>query len=235
MITIYTIAYNESILMKFMIDHYKSKFPNCHIILYDNFSTDNTVQIASNAGCEIRYFDTNNQINDNKYLEIKNNCWKDAKTDWVLVCDVDELLNISEEQLLAEDQIGTTIITSEGYNMINMEDNFDLKNIKNGMRSTQYDKTFLFNKKYITDINYMHGCHTCRPVGTKLKMSNSQYKCYHYRYLNPDYTVERYNLFNNRLSPENRKHGWGIQYTQSEEKIRAEFIGTRINSIKVID
>ena len=94
-ITIYTIAYNESILIKFMIEHYRSRFPNCHIIVYDNYSTDNTVEIASALGCEIRYFDTNNQIFDNKYLELKNNFWRDAQTDWVLVCDVDELLNIT--------------------------------------------------------------------------------------------------------------------------------------------
>ena len=47
MITIFTIAYNESVLMKFMIDHYRSKFPNCRIVVYDNMSTDGCDKIAS--------------------------------------------------------------------------------------------------------------------------------------------------------------------------------------------
>lgn len=232
MITVYTIAYNESVLISYMINHYKERFPNCHIVVYDNYSTDNTVEIAKSLGCEIRYFNTNNQISDNKYLEIKNNCWKDAKTDWVLVCDVDELLDINNKDLEQEELFGHTIIKSEAYNMVNMEDNFDLQNITMGMRATSYDKSYLFNKNYINEIRYAHGCHTCVPIGSAF-YSDIAYKLYHYRYVNSEYIVERYKVFNQRLSPENRKHGWGIQYQQSEDKLRAEFIGTRINAIKV--
>jgi hypothetical protein len=80
MITIYTIAYNEEIFIQFMIDHYRSRFPNCHIVVYDNESTDNTVAIAKANNCEVITYCTNNQIQDRKYLEIKNNCWKKSKT-----------------------------------------------------------------------------------------------------------------------------------------------------------
>ena len=45
MITIYTFTYNEELLIKFMIDHYKLRFPNCKIIVYDNESTDNTKKL----------------------------------------------------------------------------------------------------------------------------------------------------------------------------------------------
>src|SRR3990167_11265325 len=99
MITVYTITYNESLLIQFMIDHYRSRFPDCRIVVYDNISTDDTVKIALANGCEVIPYDTNGQIQDSHYIQIKNNCWKDAKTDWVLICDMDELLDINTAQL----------------------------------------------------------------------------------------------------------------------------------------
>ena len=65
-------------------------------------------EIALANKCKVIQYNTNDQIDDNKYLEIKNNCWKKAKTDWVLVCDVDELLNITYSDLVREDAKGTT-------------------------------------------------------------------------------------------------------------------------------
>ena len=73
MITIYSLAYNEELLLQFMIDHYKERFPSCKIIIYDHMSTDKTVEIAKLNNCEVRTFDTGGKIDDNKYLEIKKN------------------------------------------------------------------------------------------------------------------------------------------------------------------
>ena len=52
-ITIYTLAYNEALIIQFIIDFYRKRFPDCHIVVYDNKSTDNTVEIAKNNNCEI--------------------------------------------------------------------------------------------------------------------------------------------------------------------------------------
>ena len=104
MITVYTMAFNEEILMQFMIDHYRSRFPNCHIVVYDYESTDKTAEIANNNNCEVINYSTNNEVDDEKLRHLKNNCWKNAATDWVLVCDVDEMLDINEQQLIEEDK-----------------------------------------------------------------------------------------------------------------------------------
>ena len=85
MITVYTIAYNEAVFIQFMIDHYRARFPDCRIVVYDNMSADRTVNIALTNGCEVIPFDTNGQLQDRRYIEIKNSCWKDATTDWVLI------------------------------------------------------------------------------------------------------------------------------------------------------
>lgn len=233
MITIYTVAFNEEVFIKFMIDHYRSRFPNCHIVVYDNMSTDNTVKIALENGCEVIHYSTNNQISDSKYLEIKNNCWKNAKTDWVLVCDVDELLNINEQDLALEDT-RSTIIKSEAYNMVNMEDNYDLPNIKYGARCEPYDKSYCFNKKFIKEINYSPGCHQCKPVGTA-KVSPKAYTLYHYKCINPDFQVARYKMYAARLSPENKANGWGSHYFQTETQIKDAFYLARTYVTKIIE
>lgn len=233
MITIYAVAYNEEVFLQFMIDHYRNRFPNCHIVVYDNQSSDRTVEIAKANGCDVIEFNTNNQISDRKYLEIKNSCWKSAQTDWVLVCDVDELLNINQEQLLEEESWGVTIILSEAYNLINMEDNFDFANIKYGSRCSPYDKSYLFKRSVIQEINYTPGCHVCNPVGS-VTYSDKPYLLYHYKCLNPDFHVDRYKEYTKRLSDENRRNGWGSHYNQSESDIRNGYIVWRAGAELII-
>jgi glycosyltransferase involved in cell wall biosynthesis len=221
-ITIYKIAYNEEVLIQFMIDHYRSRFPNCHIVIYDNGSTDDTVKIAKQNNCEVVTYETNNKLDDLAYLKIKNSCWKKAQTDWVLVGDLDELLDIDLEKLKKESLDGSTAISSKAFNMINLEDNFNIKNINHGFRVQNYDKTLLFNKKYIENINYKIGCHECNPQGI-FKKSKNKYLLRHYKFINPEYTISRYKLFASRLSESNKKHGWSNKYLQTPEQIENSY------------
>lgn len=225
-ITIYTIAYNEEIMLPFFIEWYRKRFPDCKIVIYDNESTDKTVQIALNNNCEIITYQTNNQLSDRKYLEIKNNCWKNAETDWVIVCDVDEMLNIKEADLIKEDENGSTIIKSEGYDMVNLKNDLDANNMNCGCYSPGYSKIYCFKKSAIKEINYTPGAHTANPKGI-IKYSDNVYNCFHKKYLNIDYLIERYKLFESRKSEENRKNGWGTQYSMNVEQIKREFLEKR--------
>lgn len=233
MITIYTVAYNEELQLPYLIKHYRDRFPECEIIVYDNMSNDKTADIALNNNCNVIKFDTNNEFQDLKHIEIKNNCWKTANTDWVLTCDVDELLDINKDQLIEEEMKGSTIIKSEGYNMINMEDNLDITNIKYGVRSIYYDKPYLFNKKFIKEINYDPGCHSCNAIG-KINYSDIAYKAYHYNFINLELSIKKYKHYASRLSSENKKNGWGFHYMMAQEKIIEEFMSLRKNAIKLI-
>lgn len=233
MITIYTVAYNEEYHIQFMINHYRKKFPNCHIIVYDNYSDDDTVKIALNNKAEVISFDTNNKFNDLKHIEIKNNCWKNAKTDWVLTCDMDELLNINEDQLKFEEAQGVSLIKSEGYTMVNLDGYNTLETIQYGERSTLYDKPYLFNKKLIKDINYTVGCHTGNPTGN-IKISERAYRAYHYKFIDKELSIKRYIAYGKRLSDDNLNHGWGKHYLQSEEELMVEFDMLRGRAIKLL-
>ena len=37
------------------------------------------IEIAKKYGCIIHLYDTNDQLSDTTYLEIKNNCWKNGE------------------------------------------------------------------------------------------------------------------------------------------------------------
>lgn len=226
MITIYTMAFNEETVLQFMLDHYRARFPACHIILRNNESTDNTVKIAKDNNCEIIDHNTNGFHDDFDLRDLKNNCWKDAKTDWVLIIDPDELLDINEKQLKEEEALGTTLIKPIGFEMINMEDNYDLAGIKYGLVWPEYGKTCLFNKKYITDINYNCGAHVSKPVG-QVQFNTNSYNLFHYKWINPDYIVERFAATATRMSVLNKKYKMGWENLEPATKIRQEFQSRR--------
>lgn len=234
MISILTIAYNEKVFLPHFIWHYRTLFPGCKILVFSNESDDGTDQIAIDAGCEVRIFKTNGKLCDRTYLEIKNKVWKEFSTDWVLVCDVDELLQITQKQLEEEDQAGTTIIRSEGYNMTSDDDEklYDPVWIKKGVRSESYDKLYLFNKKYIQEINYLTGCHKAAPKG-KIRYSKYAYQLRHYKYYNLPYMIERHAKFAKRLSEENIKRTWGSHYLYSADEITKEFNDARRKAITI--
>jgi glycosyltransferase involved in cell wall biosynthesis len=234
MLTIYTLTYNEEIKIQFMIDHYRSRFPGCHIIVYDNSSTDRTVEIAKINNCEIRYYYSGNTLNDGLHMRIKNSCWKDAKTDWVLVCDLDELLDITRDELEYEESIGTTRISTEGWDMLNIDGYSDLSKIKYGARHIRYDKHLLFNRKHIKEINYGAGCHESNPVGL-INDSNKKYKIYHYKFIDVDFVVNKITETNARLSQENINNKWGLSCLLNENDLRSYYHSLVRKAIKVRD
>jgi hypothetical protein len=219
MVTVHLITYNEELMIEFFVKHYRKLFPNCIIKVYDNYSTDDTVKIAENLGCQINYYDSNNKLSDSKFLEIKNNCWKDSETDWVVVCDCDELISITEEELINESNNGVTLFKFDAYNMVNTEETLNLDEMTLGFRDSIWDKTLLFNKSKINEINYQPGCHICHPNGD-VKYSTNIYKILHYKYLGVEYTVSRYKMFADRLSDENKRMGWSYHYAENEVKLR---------------
>ena len=217
-ITIHTICYNEEVILPYFIKWYRDKFPDCEIIIYDNFSTDNTVKIALENNCKVIQYDTNNKLSDSKYLEIKNNCWKDANTEWVIVCDADEFLDINSNNL----NTNQTLFKSKGYNMCNVDNITEYDTIRYGIEAVQYDKVVCFNKTYIREINYTPGCHSCNPVGDVI-YTDIRPKLLHMKFLNEDLLVEKYKSYASRLSDENLKQNWGYHYKSEEQNIRESY------------
>lgn len=208
----YLIAFNEEETIHLSIKHYQ-KFCS-RVTILDNHSTDKTVSIARSMGCRVRNFGTPGILNDRDYINVKNECWKETKYDWVIVCDCDEILE--EPKHISE---GATIVKTSGWNVFSYEmPKNDWSEITNGHFEQNYSKTVMFKPKFITDINFHIGSHVSSPRGV-IKWCAETLTLFHYRNVGgPQRLIERHNLYRPRMSEENIKRNWGHHYLMSDEE-----------------
>lgn len=213
------IAYNEEKLLPFTLDYYSIFCEK--IFMYDNMSTDNSDNIYKKyPKVEVIKWDSNNEINESNYCNIKSNSYKNLSkdADWVISCDCDEFLyhpNLIE--ILREyDEKGITLPKIDGYEMFSEEfPNYD------GLLITEkitegYGVVGVLCKQIIfkptVDIKYGWGGHTnfCENCVTN---ETPELKLLHYKYINLDYVINRYQHLQERLSDFNKENNFGYHYT----------------------
>jgi glycosyltransferase involved in cell wall biosynthesis len=225
-INVFLLCYNEEILIPHTIAHYKKYLPSCEITIYDNNSTDNSVEIAKKIGCNVISWFSNNKADEYAILHIKNNCWKNINEGWIIVCDMDEWIFINEDELSNEEKKGNTILKTQGLGIVGnskKEDlsDIDIKNIKKCFMAHAYSKRICFNKKEIDEIGYGLGSHNCNPIGN-IKYSESVYYIKHMKFLGLPFLIkrwydryERYKLL--------KQVGMGCSYTESKEELEKHY------------
>lgn len=224
-----TICYNEEKILPYFLSHY-SKFVD-QIIIYDNESTDGTLDILNNTCTDkvkVITNKTNNEISDLRYLEIKNNSWKENREeyDWQIIVDIDEFIYHKDLQYMFEmyKHNKITIIPTIGFNMISNKFPTDYsKNLidlcKNGIHDFNYGKPCIFNPNEIKDINYAPGAHMCSPVGN-IKIGNPSIKLLHYKYFGYDYWKYKNDMYVSRIT--SNTDGYANAYLIADEKIKRE-------------
>lgn len=221
-IEVFAICYNEELLLPYFIDHYKKM--GAKITIYDNKSTDQSKSIIAYSGCNYIAYDSNNQIRDDLYLQIKNNCWKDSKAEWVIVCDIDELIEINF------DISRYNIINTKGFDMIGLPPS------RLGVHNQMYSKHIMFRPNCFKEINYKPGCHSLNPIpNVAISGSIEIANLLHYKYIDEDYVYNRHLMYQERLSDINKQLGWGIEYQNVErKKIEDKFAELRSQSSMVL-
>ena len=121
-------AYNEEKNIPFIYNTLKNIInDNIEIILVNNGSTDNSLKILSQySWIEIREFDTENTFDPEKISQYKSFCYADAigKADYVMVCDIDEVLLPSENlfpELVLAKKDNVQLFQTKYYEIINNE------------------------------------------------------------------------------------------------------------------
>ena len=222
-INIFILCFNESILLPRTINHYKKNLPNCIITIYDNESTDNSVEIAKSLGCKIISWSSQNIIDDYKYIDIKNNCWKNIENGWIIVLDMDEWLCVTENQLQDELSNGTTILNIYGVEMIGESTNIELSDIDLETITKYVDhppesKKLCFLREKISDMNYSIGAHGSDPKGT-VKYSSKLYINKHMSILGIPFITNKMKKRHERAKLMQSK-GFASHYTDDYDKTK---------------
>lgn len=197
------------------------------VIVYDNFSSDNTREICENLGAEVMLFGESGVLSDKAYLDIKNFVWKGSDADYVIVCDDDEILYNEDLSFILKQEklLGTTIFRTQGYSMhsetIPRETWLE---INTGHKDNNYSKSIIFDPSKV-DINYIYGCHEARPKGT-IQYSKELLSLLHYRSVGGvESLINRHHEYEQRRhkSPINMKWGLGSHYGESDDLKRKQW------------
>ena len=241
-ITLYTFLYNEEKILPYFLKHY-SQYVN-KIIVYNNESTDSSIEILNDwkeCEIEIREFNTDNHYDEQTLLNLKNSCWKDCDSDYVIVCDMDELLYHPNLIEFIEKQRYTDYFTTTGYHMIGDEIPTDYTKqiyeiIQNGTPDNQYNKNVLFRRKNITETNYAPGAHSSSFKGTErlINCSVEELKLLHYKWLSPEYVADKHIHYGQRRSQHSINNGWGSHYGLTRDRILHDFNELKNKSTKIV-
>jgi glycosyltransferase involved in cell wall biosynthesis len=213
-------------MIPFFLMHYSPWVDR--IVVFDNQSTDNSkALLMTNPKVAIRDWDTNHELRDDLKTQQMNECWKESRNvaDWVIVCDLDELLYHPQMDRLLIWLKGQRISICRPFGFEMVGDHTPsvhrpiISQLKEGVRKTTWDKMILFDPNQIEHINYSMGGHSAIPEGqVKLFFRQPKLKLLHYRYLNLPYILNKHARRKERLSKQNIENGWGIQYTWEEQK-----------------
>lgn len=251
---LYTLTFNESDTVPFVLqywEHIRHQGIDLHCYIYDNHSTDNTVELLSLPYVEIRYFESDGH-NDFTHQQIKQNCWKESKgrASWCCVCDFDEVLwsNTLQEELEYAEKHRFNVIGMKWYAFCgnvtpdpNAEE-FAHQQVKRGYEQyvnhtpqfKHLGKFILFNPNAVDEMIWSVGQHILFKVipYMNLYVTNKIVTFHIFNGFSEDYFVEKRKKKKIRLSETNKKCGMGIEYLKSEEESRQEY---RQNQAKSFD
>lgn len=209
-ITLYFINWNDSFYLPFIKEHY-GKFCQ-RIVMYDNYSTDGSQGLAGKLGFEVRVFGYHGMLNDQAYLDVKNNCWKEERgkgVDYVIVCDADEFVKPTHAKGNFPRMMGFNMVS----NYLPIRSIWD---INTGAPDPNYAKQAIFNPDEVQEIAYVHGCHKNNAV-VENKTERGVCELYHFRQIGGlQRMLDRHAVYRGRLSKFNLKHNMGHHYGRPE-------------------
>jgi hypothetical protein len=214
------LSWNEEKILPFTLDYYSSFCEE--IFIHDNMSTDSSDEIYKKyPKVRVLKWDSNEQINEMNYINIKNNEYKkysrNNDVDWVIVCDCDEflyhpnLINVLQEYK----QNGITVPKVCGHDMVSerfpiYDGELITKKIKIG--SDRYQpmcKNIIFNPN--VEVNFGVGAHSFSTTNGVFS-ENEDLKLLHYKFLGKDYVKKLYVERAKRLSMFNKQNKFGEHY-----------------------
>lgn len=225
---VFTITWNEGKIIQDFINWYQNRVPGCKITVWDNMSTDNTVDIALANNCEVIRFDTGDQMDEQTLIDIRNSCWIDSTAKYCCVVDADELVALNKDMLLQNLETKEwTICKCEGYEMFGKRED-QLNELLWGTWSAGYCKPVLFMKQEIEETNFTPGSHSADPKGN-VKWKLNYPNLYHTKWRSWQHGIERAHLLAKRRSEHSKSMGWNIHY-EFDDSVHKDYYNNGLNN-----
>lgn len=234
-IEVHSLLHNEADILPYFMRHY-SQFAD--VIFYESDSTDGSAELARKLGAKVVPLKTDNELNEIIFLQMKNNCWKNSKADWVIIVDTDEFV-YSPDLVRILENTPCTIMYPKEWRMYSFEfpttEGQIYEQVMYGIPGVQYmNKMNVFRPSEIKEMNYTAGCHQAQPEGNVKICLDTTIKTLHFHDIGLEYRLKRNAYFASRLSEINKKNAWGYHVLLSDEKIIAEFEKAFSDCIKVL-
>lgn len=235
LLTVFTVTWNEEKNISDFIDWYRTAVPECKIVIYDNYSTDKTVEIALSKNCEVKSFDTNGKLDEMTLINIRNNCWKEYNSHYYCVVDADEFVEVTKEFLLKGLNENWDICKCFGYEMFGDNDD-TIWDLKYGVPSVGYSKPVLF-KNTIAETNFEPGSHKGNPIkkfNLPVNWINDYPNLYHTKWRSWENGIQRQKQIAERgRSGHSISMGWAYHYELPEQAHIEHFTQGYKNRIKI--
>ena len=235
-----TLCKNEIDILPFVSQYWERI--GCDVVVYDNGSTDGSLQYLLNLPyVMVRHFDSDGQndviqktIKEKAYLEFKN------KYDIIIVSDMDEVFWFNDFEAVSE------AFVNEGYNvlmtpiislcedskppytkylLLHQQCHKFYKQRMNHMRGlSDYSKLSIFNTMRTEKVNMSVGQHFVQTEPEmKILLAKNAFCLHIDKGFGIDYKFNIRQKMNANLSETNKRSGMCIEYADSFEKLKAEY------------
>ena len=223
-VEVHTLYFYETWLLDYILRHYLTFADK--LVIHDGSGRLPAEKLQANPRVTVLPWDCP-EVNDIRYAELRNSCWKGTDADWVIVVDADEFIYFPEgadKSLGAYTRMGAAVIRPHGFEMFSETlpsgDGQIYYEIKMGAPDDKwYAKPVLFNPRLVSDMRFGLGSHEADPVlhderrfhvGPKWPFPKPDCYLLHYHQIGPaDFIAERYDGNIRRMCEQNKRQGWG--------------------------
>lgn len=223
-----TLVYNESHMIPYLMPYYE-RMGFDKLIVYDNESTDNTVELLKKYPfVEVRTFSTGNEKNNSIQSKLKSEAFKefaDEPNAWMYISDFDEVLFFDgnfRNKLNSIDAAGYTYLNQQMVELVSdkFPDISDNKLVHEKINKCAFwiqkygCKTTLFKVSGVSAMTYSPGAHSLAITTANQNKSynNMDIKSFHIKYIDKEFVFNRNKMASVRRSDTDKKRGYGIQY-----------------------
>lgn len=238
-----TLCKNEEDIIPFCIQYWKRITDK--VVVFDNFSTDKSIELLSQHDwIEIRYFESDGQ-NDVIQKTLKEQAYLQYKNDYdiIIISDMDEVFYFDDFKASVEEMINggyscmmTSIfslcedskpIYEEGKYLHQLCHKFYLQKMNHMPYFDKFSKISIFNTKLVDSINMSVGQHYVytNPKDKMQVLHSLGGFCIHIdKGFGIDYKFKVRQKMNDNLSETNKKSGMCIEYADSFEKLKQQYM-----------